>query len=213
MKTDDLVSLLATGIRPVDRHVMRRAFVRAIVLGGAGALVLLTALYGVRPDIGQMLVTPVFWIKVALPFSLAVASFLVLKRLVVPGAGVGTRWAVPAVPVLIVWIGALAVLANAPDADRLRLILGLTWKSCPFNIALLSVPLFVAVTWAVRQMAPTRLRAAGAMAGLLASSVATVAYCLHCPEMEVPFWAIWYLAGMLIPALAGWLLGPRLLRW
>jgi len=213
MKTDDLVSLLATGIRPVDRHIMRRAFVRAIALGGAGALVLMALLYGVRPDIQQMLVTPLFWIKVALPFSLAVASFLVLRRLLVPGADVGTRWAMPLAPALIVWIAALAVLANAPDGDRLRLILGLTWRSCPFNIALLSLPLCAAVVWAVRQMAPTHLRAAGAMAGMLAASVATVVYCLHCPEMEVPFWAIWYLAGMLIPTLAGWLLGPRLLRW
>ncbi len=63
------------------------------------------------------------------------------------------------------------------------------------------------------RLAQTGLRPAGAMAGLLAGSVATVAYCLHCPEMEVPFWAVWYVVGMLIPALAGWLLGPRLLRW
>ena len=38
-------------------------------------------------------------------------------------------------------------------------------------------------------------------------------YTLHCPEMEAPFLAVWYLLGMLIPAAAGALLGPRLLRW
>ena len=213
MKTDDLISLLATGIRPVDPHVMRRAFTRAIVIGGAGALVLLAIVYGLRPDIRQILVTPLFWLKVAFPFSLAIGAFLVLKRLVVPGAEVGGRWAVPAAPVLLVWIGALSVLATAPEGERLRLMLGQTWKVCPLNIVFLSLPLCVAVVWAVRQMAPTHLRAAGAMAGLLAGSVATVVYCLHCPEMEVPFWAIWYLTGMLIPTALGWLLGPRLLRW
>jgi hypothetical protein len=213
MKTDDLISLLATGIRPVDPHVMRRAFIRALCAGAAGALLLLAIVYGVRPDIRQMLVTPLFWLKVAFPLALAVGAFVVLKRLVVPGAQVGARWAAPAVPVLAVWIGALAVLANTPEGEQLSLMLGLTWKSCPFNIVLLSLPLCAAMIWAVRQMAPTHLQAAGAMTGLLASSVATVVYCLHCPEMAVPFWAIWYLAGMLIPTVLGWFLGPRLLRW
>ena len=60
MKTDDLISLLATGIRPVDPHIMRRAFVRALCAGAAGALLLLTMTYGVRPDIRVMLVTPIF---------------------------------------------------------------------------------------------------------------------------------------------------------
>ena len=149
----------------------------------------------------------------AFPLSLAIGAFVVLKRLVVPGAQVGTRWAVPGVPVLAVWIGALAVLANVPATERLSLMLGMTWRTCPFNIVFLSLPLCVALVWAVRQMAPTNLRAASALAGLLAGSVATIVYCLHCSEMEVPFWAIWYLSGMLIPAALGWLLGPRLLRW
>jgi hypothetical protein len=31
--------------------------------------------------------------------------------------------------------------------------------------------------------------------------------------MAAPFIGIWYLLGMLIPAAAGALVGPRLLRW
>ena len=42
---------------------------------------------------------------------------------------------------------------------------------------------------------------------------ATLAYSLHCPEMSVAFWAVWYVLGMLIPTAVGALLGPRLLRW
>ena len=49
--------------------------------------------------------------------------------------------------------------------------------------------------------------------GLLSGAVATLIYCLHCPEMEVAFWAVWYIAGMLIPTVIGALLAPRLLRW
>lgn len=36
---------------------------------------------------------------------------------------------------------------------------------------------------------------------------------LHCPEMGVAFWAVWYVLGMAVPAIIGALLGPRLLRW
>ena len=116
-------------------------------------------------------------------------------------------------PVLLIWGAALIVLYLAPAPERLDLLLGLSWKECPFNIALLSVPGFFAVMWAMRGLAPTQPRLAGAIGGLLAGSVATVAYCLHCPEMGVPFWAVWYLLGMLLPSLVGALLGPRLLRW
>jgi len=53
----------------------------------------------------------------------------------------------------------------------------------------------------------------GAAAGLLAGAAGALIYALHCPEMDAPFLAIWYLPGMLIPTAAGTLLGPRLLRW
>lgn len=213
MKTDDLVTLLANGIKPIDRHVALKTFILALALGGAGAVLLLAIVFGLRPDILQVLVLPVFWIKVAFPLGVAVAATHVLQRLMVPGATIGVRWAAPTLPVLAAWAGALVILANAPEAAQASLILGRTWRTCPLNIALLSLPLFVSVHWAVRQMAPTHLRAAGAMAGLLAGATATIVYCLHCPEMEVPFWAVWYVAGMLIPTVLGGLLGPRILRW
>jgi len=69
------------------------------------------------------------------------------------------------------------------------------------------------VLWAIRGLAPTRLRLAGAAAGLLSGAVGALVYCLHCPELEAPFLGFWYLLGMLIPTAVGALLGPRLLRW
>lgn len=75
------------------------------------------------------------------------------------------------------------------------------------------MPTFAAVFWAARGFAPTRPRLAGAAAGLFASALATIAYCVHCPEMSPAFWSIWYAIGMLLPAALGAWLGPRLLRW
>ena len=65
----------------------------------------------------------------------------------------------------------------------------------------------------MRGLAPTRPVRAGAAAGLLAGALAATAYTLHCPESQAPFLAVWYLLGILAPAAAGALVGPRLLRW
>jgi hypothetical protein len=125
----------------------------------------------------------------------------------------GLAWWLLGLPLLLVWLGAAISLSGAPVEARAELIFGRTWRTCALNISLLSVPVFIAVFWAVRGLAPTRLRQAGGAAGLLAGSTATLAYCLHCPEMQVPFWGTWYLLGMLVPTLVGALAGPRLLRW
>lgn len=213
MKTDELIDLLASGEGPVDRHVLLRRMGIALLGGGLAALLLTMVLYGVRPDIAEVSRTPLFWAKVALPGSLTLLAIWLNRRLSRPGVKGGAAWALLGLPLLLVWLGALLSLAGAAPDARADLIFGRTWRTCAFNIALLSLPVFVAVFWALRGLAPTRLRQAGAAGGLLAGATATLAYCLHCPEMGVPFWGIWYLLGMLVPTLVGAALGPRLLRW
>lgn len=213
MKTEDLISLLATGATPVDRHVVARRFGWALIVGGLGSTLLMSLVFGVRPDLAAVAATPIFWLKLALPFFIALGALLATARLSRPGVVPGMAWAAVGWPVLAVWLGAAALVWLAPPDARQPLVMGQTWRVCPFNIAVLSVPSFIAVFWAIRGLAPTRLRAAGFAGGLLASATATLAYCLHCPEMGVPFWAVWYLLGMAIPAAIGAWLGPRLLRW
>jgi hypothetical protein len=65
----------------------------------------------------------------------------------------------------------------------------------------------------MKGMAPTRPALAGACSGLVAASLGTVVYALHCPEMQAPFLAVWYVLGMLLPTAAGALLGRKILRW
>jgi hypothetical protein len=213
MKTEDLITLLATGAAPVDRHVVARRFGWALIAGGIGSTLLMSLVFGVRRDLATVAATPIFWLKVALPFFIALGALLATARLARPAGTVGIAWAATAWPVAAVLTGALGVLWLAPPDTRLPLVMGQTWRVCPLNITLLSVPSFIAVTWALRGLAPTRLRAAGFAGGLLASATATLAYCLHCPEMGVPFWAVWYVLGMAIPAAIGAWLGPKLLRW
>ncbi|CAI3804632.1 putative anti-sigma-F factor NrsF [Pseudomonas sp. MM223] len=213
MKTDDLIALLAAGEGPVDRHALARRLLLALLGGGLGAVLLTVAMFGVRGDLAQVANTPLFWAKLALPGSLALLALWLTQRLARPGVKGGLLWALLGLPLLLVWLGALASLLGAPVDARADLLLGRTWRTCPLNITLLSVPTFIAVFWAMRGLAPTRLRQAGAAGGLLAGATATLAYCLHCPEMAVPFWGLWYVLGMLVPTAVGAALGPRFLRW
>ncbi|MBV8626755.1 MAG: DUF1109 domain-containing protein [Paraburkholderia sp.] len=213
MRTEDLVDLLSTGCAPVQRGVAARRFGIALALAVAGAALLTIALLGIRPDLAVAARTALFWVKLAFPVCVAVGAGITAMRLARPGARVGSGWLVMAAPVLLVWIAGIAVVATALPQDRLPAILGQSWRVCPFNILLLSLPGFAAIVWAVRGLAPTRPRLAGAMCGLLASSTSTVVYCFHCPEMGPAFWSVWYVIGMLIPAGIGALIGVRLLRW
>ncbi|MCW3147705.1 DUF1109 domain-containing protein [Stutzerimonas stutzeri] len=213
MKTDDLIALLASEVAPVDRHVVAKRFATALLCGLAGALLLIVTAYGIRADLAVIATTPLFWAKLALPATLLAGALLLTTRLARPGTRVGRSWALLAAPVVIVWVAALAILIAAPADARMPLLLGDTWRECLANITLLSIPAFIAAFWALRGLAPTRPRLAGGAAGLLAGSVAALAYSLHCPEMAVPFWALWYLLGMWLPGVLGALLGPRLLRW
>ena len=213
MKTDDLVNLLAAATLPVQRNAAPRRLSLALVAGLPLAAAIMLLEYGVRRDIGQAVLLPMFWMKLLFPVLIAAAGFAVLQRLARPGVRTGASWLGIALPVLLLWLLAAAVLAGAPAGSREQLVLGQTWRICSANIAWISLPVFVAVFMAMRSLAPTRPAWAGACAGAMAGGAGAAVYALHCPELEAPFLAVWYVLGIALPVLAGALLGPRLLRW
>lgn len=213
MKTDDLIGLLASGEGAVPSHAAARRYAIALGAGALGAALLMAALLGARPDLAAAARHPMLWVKLAFAGSLAAAGVMAVLRLSRPGARLDRVPAALAAPVLAMWALALIELARADAAKRAEQFFGDTWYSCPFLIATLSAPVFVALLWAMKGLAPTRLRLAGAGAGLLAGAVGTLVYTLHCPEMAASFLGFWYLLGMLIPTAVGALLGERVLRW
>lgn len=213
MKTDDLITLLSTGLEPVQTNAARWRLQWAVVGGLAGGLLLMLALYGLRKDIGAAAVLPMFWFKLAFPLAVALPALVLTARLGHPGMRVGRVWLALPLPWVVLSALALLALFNAAPEARAGLVLGSTWASCAFNIALVSLPSFVGLLWAMKGLAPTRPALAGASSGLVAASLGTMVYALHCSEMQAPFLAVWYALGMLVPTAAGALLGPRILRW
>ncbi|MBS0370851.1 MAG: DUF1109 domain-containing protein [Proteobacteria bacterium] len=213
MKTDDLITMLATGAGAVEAPPAAQRYALAIGWGAAGASLLMLLVLQVRHDLAQALLLPMFWVKVGFVASLAAASLFAALRLSRPGAALDRVPVALGLPVLGIWAIAAFTLIEAEPLERSRLFFGDTWKSCPLLIAMLSVPVFAAVLHTMKGLAPTRPRLAGFAAGLLSGSVAAVVYCLHCPEMGAPFIGFWYLLGTLIPAGVGAVLGNSILRW
>ena len=213
LKTDELVSMLAEGVAPVDAHAVARRFALALAWGVPAAFAVMAIMLGLRPDLAAATRLPMFWVKLVVPAAVGLAALVAAQRLGRPGMRLGGVLLAIVAPVAALWLMAGGMLAGAEPGERPGLVLGSTWRTCPFNIAMISLPLFVAAFWAMKGLAPTRLALAGAGAGLLAGAVAAVVYTFHCPEMKAPFLAVWYVLGMVIPAVVGAALGPRLLRW
>ena len=213
MKTEQLITMLSSGVDPVDPHVLQRRFVLALSWGLAGTALLMLVMLGVRPDFAEATGLLMFWMKLAFTATLLIGAAFAVARLSRPGARLGYVPLALAAPVIAVWLASAIALLNAAPDEQQRLIYGNTWATCPITIAALSVLLFAPLTWAMKGFAPTHLALAGGAVGLLAGAGGALIYALHCCEMSVPFLGIWYVAGMTIPAVVGAVIGPRILRW
>lgn len=211
MKTDALIDLLARGAGPAPRALALRRIAPAALLGAVVACVLAVTVKGPIPAALYALPQP--WMKLGYAAALAAAAGWWAMRLGQPAAptrrpGIVVATIVAAMAVL----GAAAWLAT-PGGSRLAALLGHSWTTCPRNVLLLSLPALAGALWALRGLAPTRPRAAGFAAGVMAGGVGAFGYALSCTEMSPAFVAVWYSLGIAASGLLGAALGPRLLRW
>lgn len=213
MTTDQLIALLATQAPAVPPQAARRRLGWALAAGLPVSVLLLWLEFGLRSDLASAWSTGVMWLKQAGAVGLAVAGLLAAHRLGRPGVPAGRAAWLLGVTLALLWAAGLATWIAAPADLRAELLWGRSWRSCPFNIAGLSLPLLLALLVALRGLAPTRPALAGAAAGVAASGLATAVYALHCPESSALFVAVWYVLGMAIAPAVGALLGPRALRW
>jgi hypothetical protein len=213
MNTDDLITRLSADVPRVRRHAVGWR----LGLGAAGGMLISLAIVvsamGVRPDLSVAMHGFSFWMKWGYTISLSIAAVVVTAQLARPDS-TRLRWLwLLAIPVLLLaGLGVLELL-RTPPGQWLAMWLGESWMVCPWRVLALAAPIFVGLLWSFRRLAPTRLRAAGAAAGLAAGAFAATVYCIHCPEVSAIFVLTWYSLGILLAASVGALLGPRLLRW
>lgn len=211
--TQQLIDSLAEKLQPVSPRTVERRIALALAAGMAVSVIITAAGLGVRADLLAALHGPVFWMKAGYVGALAALAAAASTRLARPDAALpGWLWLF-ALPVLSLAAMAAAELARAPVTAWPAIWMGKSALACPFLVLGLAVPIFLALLRALGQLAPTRLRAAGALAGVTAGATAALVYCLHCPESTASFVITWYSGGIVLAGLIGAALGPRLLRW
>ena len=213
MKTDELIGLLARDAAPVKSSALPRRLTVLALAGAVVAFVMMVPAIGFRPDLPAALADPSFWMKAAYTFGLSAAGFLLAERLSRPGGNGRPGWIIAGVCSAAIAVLAIVQLTTMPPAGMPSAILGGSWDSCPWLIFGLALPGLAAILWAMCGFAPTRTALAGAAAGLLAGGVSATVYGLHCDENAAAFVAVWYSLGIGMTAVAGAILGPRVLRW
>ncbi len=213
MKTDDLISMLAREPASLPAPALG-APVRAVLALAAGfSFAMMAAWLGLNPALREDLALPMFWVKLGFVLSLAVSLGYALTRLGRPGRNAKPMFAAAGLFALLMFaLGCFAAMTGERD-ETLNAVRGEWVYDCPVSIAALSIPLFIASFWAMRQFAPTQLTLAGAVAGLFSGAVAATVYSLHCTGYNAVYIALWYSVGVLIPGIVGAALGRWLLRW
>lgn len=213
MNTEDLIASLSDEVQPVGPHAVGSRLALGVIGGAVVSIILISVTLGFRPDLWLAMQGPAFWMKWGYTISLSAGAIYATARLARPDPGSLRRLWLIALPVLVLAALGLGELITTPRSEWLAMWLGHTWTKCPWLVLALAMPIFVGLLWSFRQMAPTRLRAAGAAAGLAAGAFAATVYCLHCPEVSAIFVLTWYSLGILLAASLGAVVGPRLLRW
>jgi hypothetical protein len=211
MRTGDLIRAMAADTaprRPVGPVLAATMAGLALVVGAIALAVL-----GPNPELGAMMTGPLMLLRQAFPLLLALGAALLALRLASPGAGSGpTRLMLVAAAALAAGV-VLRELALVPVGDWGRAAMGGTARACLLSVSLIALPLLGGALRALARGAPIRLRATGALAGLLAGAIAAAIYALHCTEPSPLFYAAWYGLALLGVTLLGAALGPRVLRW
>jgi hypothetical protein len=202
--TDDLIhSLSGHAGQGGDATSLRRFLLIALFLSFAAATLLVWTVFGFREDFAAMAKGSPFLFKASGAAALAIGAFLLARRAALPASG--PLSVALLIPGLVPF--ALFALLDPAGADTVSA----AW--CSADIGLLSLPALGLILAAMKKGAPTNPAKAGAIAGLLAGSLASGAHALACHNDRGLSVLLWY--GLAIALLSGLgsLIGRRVLRW
>lgn len=211
MRSEELISNLAAGLRPVRR--VRHPLVStaawalfALLVIGAGV-----AWFGLRRDLALRFAAGFDLPQLALALVTGLLAGFAAFQLALPDRD--RAWALLPLPPAAAWLatmgwGCLADLARlGPEGLRLT-----TSLPCLAFVMGFGVPLTVAMLWLARHAAPLRPVPVAALGGLSAAALASVGLSLvHHLDAAIMV-LVWHgLAVAMVTAIAA-LVGPRLMR-
>jgi hypothetical protein len=212
MKTDALITAIATdgATRPPSLPLRMTL---ALAIGGLAAAALYAIDLGTRPDMGQALQTWRFPSKLGMVLVACGAALWATVRLARPDARPRKVVRALALPAVLLAVAVGLELAVSPADAWVARAIGSNAVLCLTSIPLLALVPLIALLVALRAGAPASPAITGATAGLLAGALAATLYALHCFDDSPLFVALWYVPAVAAVALAGGIVGRRVLRW
>ena len=210
METDRLIAEIVAHGKPVARPwpVGKRTVVTLAL--SLVVLALTVWIYGVRPELPQLLRDPRFVIAELASITTGIAAIYACFRSALPDA---PRW-VPALPLapFALWVamlgsGCLDEFLRAPDAMHLG-----TSFECLNTIVLTSIPPALVMIVMLRRVVPFHPAAVAAMGALGVSSLASAALTLFHPLNSAAMVLIWHLGTILLVVIGASLFSRPLLR-
>lgn len=182
-----------------------------------GGLTLLAAfavavVLGVRNDLMTGRADEMFFLRSGVLLLLGLATAITVVNMARPGVGNLNRgWIWAAVSAALFPLTAAIMSAiNMPPVEALRPIEGL---KCLAVSGIAALVIGSGLTLWLRRGAPTSPARAGWLVGIAAGALGAAAYNIYCPFNDIYYVGLWFTIPVLVSAVAGRLIVPRLIRW
>jgi hypothetical protein len=230
MKTDELIQQLVGDAKQKARFSVFQKLLIGITSVIAITLLQLWIFLGIHPEFQIFLHTPVFWFRFILLALICVLAMHMMWKLSQPftqpktlrveaGVSFAALFAILTTPFIPNLPSESMVIAQAHGWALASVELGedvSIWKillHTSGTITLLALPVFAALIWLMKRMAPSHPSLAGASAGFAASAMAALEYSFNSPYDLSAYSNLGYFICMASLPAIGALIGKRWLRW
>lgn len=210
--TENLILDLSVDLAPVRQRNLW-AEVSALLGIGATEAALIASTGAMRPDLGQVILSPFMaWKMGGLAALAAVCCTVAVRSFSPPDFSRRSLDIVLALAALVASAGVSVTTAaerSRPLLDRLMPVHGMC---CAAAIVVLALPIVGLLAWLMRRAAPVHPERSAWAAGVAAASCGALVFTLCCPANDPLYVVVWYAIGVsAVAAAARWLL-PRRFR-
>lgn len=185
-----------------------------LVVGGLTVTVMaaVAATLGVRNDLAMGMADEMFFLRSGVLLMLGLATTFAAVNLARPGVGNLNRgwvWALTTAA-LFPLTAAIMSAINMPPVEALRPMEGL---KCLAISGLAAFSIGSGLTYWLKQGAPTSPERAGWLVGIASGALGAAAYNIYCPFNDIYYIGLWFTLPVLVSAIFGRLVVPKLIRW
>lgn len=176
------------------------------------AVIAVAAILGIRNDLMMGMADEMFFLRSGVLLMLGIATAITVVNMARPGVGKLNRgwiWAL-ITATLFPLTAAIMSAINMPPVEALRPMEGL---KCLTVSGIAALAIGSGLTLWLRQGAPTSPERAGWLIGIASGALGAAAYNIYCPFNDIYYIGLWFTIPVLISAVTGRLVVPRLIRW